>query len=82
MQVMADGVPMTHDQRRTPHDRLGVERRLMGLIVSQNRKYPPAEPGALVWEPLKAAYPGAFGAVSHLPQKVRKRVANHAIPGR
>jgi hypothetical protein len=29
-------------------------------------KYPPAKPGALRCEPLKAAYPGGFGAVSHL----------------
>src|SRR6516225_9024405 len=36
---MADGVPMTHDQRKElPHDRLGIERRLIGLIASPNRR--------------------------------------------
>src|SRR6516225_5981201 len=34
---MADGVPMTHDQRKElPHDRLGIEHRLFGLIASPN----------------------------------------------
>ena len=42
-------------------------------------KYPPAEPGALVWEPLKAAYPGGFGVVSHLLRGMRHQVPKLTI---
>src|SRR6516225_5637458 len=38
-------------------------------------KYPPAKPGALRCEPLKAAYPGGFGAVSHLLRGMLHTVA-------
>src|SRR5215471_21577522 len=38
-------------------------------------KYPPAKPGALRYEPLKAAYPGGFGSVSHLLRGMLHKVA-------
>ena len=42
-------------------------------------KYPPAKPGALRCEPLKAAYPGGFGAVSHLLRGMRHQVPKLTI---
>ena len=42
-------------------------------------KHPPAKPGALVWEPLKATYPGGFGAVSHLLRGMRHQVPKLTI---
>jgi hypothetical protein len=58
---------------RPPRQEPKTQGRADGAMTSE---YPPAEPGALVWEPLKAAYPGGFDAVSHLlrgmPQTVPK----------
>ena len=45
----------------------------------QFSKYPPAKPGALRCEPLKAAYPGGFGAVSHLLRGMRHQVPKLTI---
>ena len=42
-------------------------------------KYPPAKPGALRCEPLKAAYPGGFGVVSHLLRGMRHQVPKLTI---
>src|SRR6516162_5724149 len=42
-------------------------------------KYPPAKPGALRCEPPKAAYPGGFGAVSHLLRGMRHQVPKLTI---
>jgi hypothetical protein len=42
-------------------------------------KYPPAKPGALRCQPLKAAYPGGFGAVSHLLRGMRHQVPKLTI---
>src|SRR6516164_9787286 len=63
--------PMTH---RRPFS--GTSR-----STSDNRssKYPPAKPGALRCEPLKAAYPGGFGAVSHLLRGMRHQVPKLTI---
>jgi hypothetical protein len=36
-------------------------------------KYPPAEPGALAWEPLKAADPGGLVAISLAASTTRMR---------
>src|SRR6516164_6891038 len=44
-------------------------------MPSAPSKYPPAKPGALRCEPLKAAYPGGFGAVSHLLRGMLHTVA-------
>ena len=70
------------------HTSIGQSRRAITPIECSPRrlavqrirsKYPPAEPGALVWEPLKAAYPGGFGAVSHLLRGMRHQVPKLTI---
>jgi hypothetical protein len=45
----------------------------MALILWS--RYLPAKPGALRCEPLKAAYPGGFGAVSHPLRAMLHQVA-------
>ena len=47
------------------------------LDLVQPSKYPPAEPGALVWEPLKAADPGGFGLAFHLRRGMSHEVSKH-----
>ena len=51
------------------------------LLITQFRasKYPPAKPGVLRCEPLKAAYPGGFGAASHLLRGMRHQVPKLTI---
>ena len=48
-------------------------------VTQQESKCPPAKPGALRCEPLKAAYPGGFGAVSHLLRGMRHQVPKLTI---